>query len=274
MAGLADICRSFIGSKRAVAAIEFAMILPVLLLLFLGSFDAGNAIAVYMKVRATTYTLAAITNQYSIIQSTDMSSITGAAGVVVSPFSAMPLVVTISQIQIASNGSATYAWSYSPTGTAHTQGSTATVPTAFAIPNSYVIFAEVSYTYTPSFGYFVTGPITLADNLYTTPRSSQCISYTPQTGNACSTTPSGGSGSGGSGSGGSGSGGSGSGGSGSGGSGSGGSGSGGSGSGGSGSGGSGSGGSGGGGSGGWGGGGGGSGSGGGGGGCVFWFFCL
>jgi Flp pilus assembly protein TadG len=260
MAGLADICRSFITSKRAVAALEFAMILPVLLLLFLGSFDAGNAIAVYMKVRAATYTLAAITNQYSIIQSTDMTSITGAAGVVVSPYSATPLVVTISQIQIASNGSATYAWSYSPTGTAHSLGSTAPVPTAFAIPNSYVVFAEVSYTYTPSFGYFVTGPITLADNLYTTPRLSQCIEYTPQTGSACSTTSSSSGGSGSSGSGSSGSGSSGSGGSGSGSSGSGGSGSGG--------------GSGGGGW--WGGlgGGGGSGGGGGGGTCIFWFFCL
>ena len=34
--------RRFIDSKRAVAALEFAMIMPVLLLLFLGSFDAGN----------------------------------------------------------------------------------------------------------------------------------------------------------------------------------------------------------------------------------------
>ena len=64
MTALPGNIRRFIGSNRAVAALEFAMIMPVLLLLFLGSFDAGNAIVVYAKVRAATYSLAAITNQY------------------------------------------------------------------------------------------------------------------------------------------------------------------------------------------------------------------
>ncbi len=59
--------RRFIASTRGVAAIEFAMILPVLLILFLGSFDAGRAIAIYMKVRSASYALAAITNQYTTI---------------------------------------------------------------------------------------------------------------------------------------------------------------------------------------------------------------
>ena len=44
------------------------MVLPVLLLMLLATFDAGRAIAIYMKVRSATYTLAAITNQYSMQQ--------------------------------------------------------------------------------------------------------------------------------------------------------------------------------------------------------------
>ena len=44
MTTLHDNVWRFIGSNCAVAALEFAMIMPVLLLLFLGSFDAGNAI--------------------------------------------------------------------------------------------------------------------------------------------------------------------------------------------------------------------------------------
>jgi len=48
----------FVDSRRGVAAVEFAMVMPALLLLFLGSYDAGNAIAVYMKVRSATYALA------------------------------------------------------------------------------------------------------------------------------------------------------------------------------------------------------------------------
>jgi Flp pilus assembly protein TadG len=71
------ICRRFAAADRGVAAIEFAIILPVLLIMLLATFDAGRAIAIYMKVRSATYTLAAITNQYSMsapIQSADMQA--------------------------------------------------------------------------------------------------------------------------------------------------------------------------------------------------------
>jgi Flp pilus assembly protein TadG len=41
------ICRRFVASTRGVAAIEFAIILPVLLLMLLATFDAGRAVAIY-----------------------------------------------------------------------------------------------------------------------------------------------------------------------------------------------------------------------------------
>jgi Flp pilus assembly protein TadG len=63
MPKLTSTYRRFVDSTRAVAAIEFAMIMPVLAVLFLGSFDGGRAIAIYMKVRSMTYAVDAITNQ-------------------------------------------------------------------------------------------------------------------------------------------------------------------------------------------------------------------
>jgi Flp pilus assembly protein TadG len=188
MVALAKICRRFDASTRGVAAVEFAIIIPVLLLLFLASFDGANAIAVYMKVRSATFTLASITNQYTTstngIQSTDMTAITGSTAAVLAPYSSTPVVVTISEIKAASASSAAVSWSYSLNGTAYAQGTSwKTLPSQFTTINAcnsypcYLIFAEVSYKYTPSFGYFVTGPITLSDNLYVTPRSSVCIQY-------------------------------------------------------------------------------------------------
>jgi Flp pilus assembly protein TadG len=125
-----SVYRRFVASTRGVAAIEFAMILPVMLILLLASFDGGRAIAVYMKVRSATYTLAAITNQYTTIQSTDMASIVGATSVVLAPFSSSPVVVTISQIKVSSASKATVSWSYSLNGTALTQTSSVTLPAA------------------------------------------------------------------------------------------------------------------------------------------------
>ena len=189
---LATIYRRFIASTRGVAAIEFAMIMPVLMVIFLGSYDGGRAIAIYMKVRSATYTLDAITNQYTTIQSSDMQAIVGATSVVLAPYSSTPVVVVISQIEIKTGGKATVSWSYALNGTPLAQGSTATIPAGLVASGNtcgtypcYLIFGQVSYTYTPLFGFFGSGGITLADSLYVTPRSSACIFYPPENVTSC-----------------------------------------------------------------------------------------
>ena len=186
----------FAASTRGVAAIEFAMILPVLATLFLATFDGGRALAVYMKVRAATYSLDAIANQYKTIASTDMTTIVGATATILAPYSSSPAIVTISQIAVNSASNATVAWSYSLNGTALTPGDTLpfTLPTNLSTCGTYpcyLIYGQVSYAYTPLFGFFTSGSISLSDALYTTPRSSTCIVYTPQTGTACAVASSG-----------------------------------------------------------------------------------
>jgi Flp pilus assembly protein TadG len=176
----AVIFRSFAKSTRGVAAIEFAMILPVLGVMFLASFDGARAIAAYMKVRAATYALASISNQYTTIAAADMTQILGAASVVMAPYNSSTPFVTVSQITIDSTTKATVEWSAASGGTARVVPSTMTLPTNLDVKNTYLIFAEVSYTYTPLFGYFGSGGITFSDNLYVTPRSATCIVYSPQ----------------------------------------------------------------------------------------------
>jgi Flp pilus assembly protein TadG len=189
MPGPVSLCRRFAASTRGVAAVEFAMILPVLLIMLLATFDGGNAIAIYMKVRSATYTLAAVTNQYTTMQPSDMTAVTGATAAVLAPYSSTPTVVIISQIAATSNTQAKVSWSYSVNGTALTRGATYSgLPTNLANnacgsgnynANNpcYLIFAQVSYTFTPVFGYFGKGGITLSDSLYVTPRSVNCIIY-------------------------------------------------------------------------------------------------
>lgn len=187
------VCRRFLASQRGVAAIEFAMIMPVLLILFLSSFDVGNAIIVYLKVRTATYELAAITNQYGTgstaqISTSTMSAITSATSQVMAPYSSSSTAVTISQIKATSANAATVSWSYTVNGTA-LSGTYTGLPANMA-KNScnkkypcYFILSSVAYTYTPLFGHYMTGPLTLSDTLLVTPRVSTCVQYngTPAT---------------------------------------------------------------------------------------------
>lgn len=184
----AKIFRRFTASTRGIAAVEFALVMPMLLVMFLSTFDAANAVAVYMKVRSASYVLGAVTNTYGTgstdqISTTAMPGIAQAAGKVMAPYTGTP-IVTLSQIKATSNTAAVVSWSYSLNGTALTQGNTYTsLPTNFAkhtcgnIYPCYVVVATVNYTYTPVFAYFITGSMAFSDTVYVTPRVSTCIQY-------------------------------------------------------------------------------------------------
>jgi Flp pilus assembly protein TadG len=181
--------RRFIASTRAAAAIEFAIIAPMLLVMLIETYDIGNAIAVYMKVRSATFALASITNTYATgtfgMQTSDMSDTMTKVSQVLAPYSSSPGTFTVSQIEATSASNATVSWSYSLNGTAHTAGTSWTLPTQLKGNSNnscnsypcYLIYAEVSYSYTPFLFSTFMSSFTLGDNIYVTPRSSICVQY-------------------------------------------------------------------------------------------------
>ena len=96
----------------------------------------------------------------------------------IAPFSAAQLKVVVSSIKIDAQGKATIAWSDTLNGTARAVGSTVTLPSALAIPNSSLIWSEVSYNYKPVIGYVVSGTLNLKDQIYMRPRMSDSVART------------------------------------------------------------------------------------------------
>jgi len=197
MPRLLGLYRRFLASTRGVTAVEFGLVFPMLLLLLLGSIDAGRAVAIYMKVRAATYALDAMANQYPSVQDSDLQLISGAAGVVLAPYPSAPSGLRITQVEITTGGPVV-AWSYGANMTPYAYQSTnVSVPGhlgSTSAPNNacpttyytagnvngsgcYLLLAEVQYTYTPMFAQFITGAITLSDSLWLAPRNSLCVQY-------------------------------------------------------------------------------------------------
>jgi Flp pilus assembly protein TadG len=177
--------------ERAIAATEFALILPVALVVLTGSLIYGTASEINRKVTLTARVVTDLVTQYESLTTTDMSTLINAASQVLSPFSSSNAVVVVSEVTMNSSGQGTIIWSVSLNGTANTNGSPVTLPTNIqAIPAASgqtsltVIWGHVSYVYTPSIGYKVTGPITLSDDIYLQPRLSATVSYP-----AATTTP-------------------------------------------------------------------------------------
>jgi Flp pilus assembly protein TadG len=164
--------RGLAGDQRGVSAVEFALILPLMVTLYLGGVEVSQGIGGNRKVTMTARTVADLVSQAANINNADMTNSLNAAAAVMAPFPVANLKVTVSSVKIDASGVATIDWSDTLNGAAHSPGSPVTLPTALAIPNTWLIWGEVQYNYRPVIGYVVTGTLILKDQSYLAPRVS------------------------------------------------------------------------------------------------------
>ncbi|MGH6788931.1 MAG: TadE/TadG family type IV pilus assembly protein [Pseudolabrys sp.] len=162
--------RTLAGDRRGVSAVEFALILPLMVSLYLGGVEISQGISADRKVTLTAGALANLTAQATTISSTDMTNIMNATADVMYPYSNSNLKAVISCMKIDNTGKATVSWSETLNGTARSIGSVVTLPSALAVANTTLVLSEVSYDYKPTIGYNITGTLTLADKMYMSPR--------------------------------------------------------------------------------------------------------
>jgi len=175
-AGLIRSFSRFARDVRAVSAVEFALILPIMVTLFLGGTELSQAISVKRKAVLVNRTIADLVAQDSCITNAEMTSIFNASAAVVAPFSAGKLKLVVSGVSVDAGGIATVVWSDPFQATARTVGSTVTLPTGLNTPGSWLVFAETTYEYTPPIGYAIMGMLPLTDTMYMRPRLQASIS--------------------------------------------------------------------------------------------------
>ncbi len=160
----------FASHRGGVSAIEFAIILPFMLLAYIGSVELADGLAIQFKVTETARTVTDLASQRATIDTTDMSNILGASTQVVAPYPAANMIMTVSEVATNAAGQGTITWSCSLNGTAHTVGTLVTLPTGLQTANISLIWGEVTYPYTPHLGYVVTGTINIYETAYFYPR--------------------------------------------------------------------------------------------------------
>lgn len=161
---IASAWRRLRRDSGAVSAVEFALLLPLLLVLYIGGAETGQAIAVYRKVALTSYTLADLVSQYTGVCTTSNSNsaqiaslpdIMSISSSVMLPYAASGAQMVVAGISNKS-GSNNVDWSYGLNATSWTTNAApptgATVASSI-IPNNgdQVIVAQTTYTYTSSF---------------------------------------------------------------------------------------------------------------------------
>jgi len=159
---LADRLRRFGAAREAVAAVEFALILPVMLTMYVGSIELSQAFSMDQRVitiAGTTGDLVARTN--GAIDMTTLNNYFQAAQAIMGPYSTTDLKQVVSVVAVDSKGNTKVEWSKGyhggtaqvcnqPYGGAH--------PIPDVMKNisggNIVVVSEATYTYPPMLGIF------------------------------------------------------------------------------------------------------------------------
>jgi hypothetical protein len=157
--------------RNGIAAVEFALTLPIWITLFMGMADGAYCMLVNEKTDRIAYSVTDIVTQYQTITRANLDDIIKAASNLMQPF---PFgnngIVIVSSVYKATGQTAKIMWQYTGGGTAVNFGShigvtggAPTLPNGLALnDNDNVIISEVFYNFTPLFineGIITSGPI-------------------------------------------------------------------------------------------------------------------
>lgn len=173
--------------RRGVAAIEFAFIAPILLVMFFGTVEYTSAIAIKRNVTNMARTVSDLTSQAAVVTDTDFANFFAASNGIMTPYSATPVTTTVSLLYVdPSSGQVRVEWSKGYNTTALSVGSPVTVPSGLisrdpttnaVLANQYLIYSHVTYVYTNATLVVLRSSITLSDDAYTRPRQTTCVFY-------------------------------------------------------------------------------------------------
>jgi Flp pilus assembly protein TadG len=157
-------------NEQGISAVEFALIAPLLIILYLGAIELSLLMEVDRRVTQTSASLGDLTARLSTVTDTDMEEMFAAAKVLMEPYEAADAQMRISSIVDDGNGVAKVAWSDAHNMSAYNKDEVVTIPAGIMPSPGSIIMAEVSYDYVSEFGYIISTSKTISDKFYLRPR--------------------------------------------------------------------------------------------------------
>ncbi len=203
--------KGLIKSDSGIAAVEFAILLPFMLFVYVGASELVQAMITSRKASVIARSLADLVAQQPAntnLTAAQLNDIITGAKAIMSPFASAPLKMTISSIEFsaktppATGYNAKTKWTVSYNGGAlrpcmtltsapdGANGGLSTVPAGLYGPGSLIV-ADVAYAYTPAFGGGVlawttqSSSVQMARTMYMRPRLQDAIKYAGTNGVTC-----------------------------------------------------------------------------------------
>jgi Flp pilus assembly protein TadG len=166
-----------------VAAVEFALILPMMLMLYVGTVEASALISMDRRVQTIAGAVGDLVSRANVnLPACDLKDYFQAAAGIMAPYTSDPVQQIITSVQVKADGTTLVAWSRAAGGAvAHNVGEAYPLPQAMKdiSLNAYVIVSEASYSYMPITKLIYSQAIQLRRENFYLPRFGGSISINP-----------------------------------------------------------------------------------------------
>jgi len=174
LAPLIGAIQRFGRAEKAVAAVEFALILPFMLMLYLGSIEVSQLISVDRKVASVASTVGdLVARANGRISGNELDDYFQAAGLILRPYPSNDLRQRITLVHVDEDGETEVAWSEGFNGAPNiAAGAGYDLPdeiTGIARDN-YVVVSEAQMAYQPWVGFVFEDALTMYRQYFHMPR--------------------------------------------------------------------------------------------------------
>jgi Flp pilus assembly protein TadG len=176
--------RKFVSGERAAAAVEFALILPVMLLVYLGSVEGSTLIIVDRKVQSVASAVGdLVARSNGNVTTSDLQDYLRAASGIMLPYPSAGVRQTVSAVTVNANGSTSMLWSSRFQNGVYTTLTNHRVQLPAEMINisrgKTVIAAEASYDFQPLLGLVFDQEVQLYRSSFYLPRFGGTITRLP-----------------------------------------------------------------------------------------------
>jgi Flp pilus assembly protein TadG len=146
---LAARARRFTSERSGASAIEFAFLAPILIAIYISSFEITTGYSVSQKTLKAAGSIADIVTRQDTVNKAFLSEMIDAAESTIAPSPAVGLTLKITGVTVDATGNAKVLWSWNESGgVPYTKGSVVDVPTDMKKPNSFLVRSELSIEHT------------------------------------------------------------------------------------------------------------------------------
>lgn len=154
--------------QRGVAAVEFALIAPVLITLYMGLAEMCQAYIAQKRAAHVTSQVADIVAQTDVVTKDNIADIFAIGAQVLKPFSTTTLNMRVSAITRGNDGVAKVVWSQGQGMTA--RSGNVTIPAGLIDNGESIIMSETTYAYQSQLAKLLPGTTNFSSTYYLRPR--------------------------------------------------------------------------------------------------------